>query len=218
MLLRRYGLIRPSFLDADNAVQVAPDSPDSPRTGQAKTKIVAVAFTKAHGVNPRKEILLEVLYLTPALVLAAGAYMVMTRWPVAREGWGWLSHPSGGTMGVHVNGLLSALNGFLIGGLWVWGTRILGTLAFGKEAMGMGDVDLLAAVGAVTGWIVPSMTFFVAPFLGLLWALMVLVWRRQRELPYGPWLAAGALVVMLFYDSWASFLKPYARTLSLLVR
>jgi leader peptidase (prepilin peptidase)/N-methyltransferase len=213
MLLRRYGLIRPSFLDADDAVQVVPGSKGNP-----KAKIVAVAFTKTHGVNPRKEILLEVLYLAPALVLAAGAYVAMTRWPAARQTWAEWAHPSGGTVGVHVNGLLSALSGFMIGGLWVWGARILGTLAFGKEAMGMGDVDLLASVGAVTGWIVPSITFFMAPFFGLLWALTLLVRRRQRELPYGPWLAIAALVVLLFYDTWVEFLRPYARVLSLLIR
>ncbi len=60
------------------------------------------------------------------------------------------------------------------------------------------------------------MTFFLAPFFGLLWALVLVFRRRQRELPYGPWLAAATLAVMLFYDTWTEFLKPYARTLSLL--
>ncbi len=120
MLLKRYGLIRPSFQDAEDAVQVLPASKGNP-----KAKIVAVAVSQAHGVNPRKEILLEVLYLVPALVLAAGAYGVMTRWPAARQAWIEVSHPSSGTVGVHVNGLLSALSGFLIGGLWVWGAGFL---------------------------------------------------------------------------------------------
>ena len=114
--------------------------------------------------------------------------------------------------------LLSSLLGMLVGGAWVWGARIGGTLAFGKEAMGMGDVDLMASVGAVTGWIVPSVAFFVAPFFGLAWALGLLVRRRQRELPYGPWLAVATLVVMLLYDGLSVLLRPYAETLSLLSR
>jgi hypothetical protein len=49
----------------------------------------------------------------------------------------------------------------------IWVTRIGGTLAFGKEAMGLGDVHLMAAVGAVCGWRVAVLTFFIAPFIGL---------------------------------------------------
>jgi leader peptidase (prepilin peptidase)/N-methyltransferase len=100
--------------------------------------------------------------------------------------------------------------GYLIGGLWIWGIRILGTLAFGKEAMGLGDVHLFAMVGAVCGWIVPSIAFFVAPFLALPPALYSRFTRNQRELPYGPWLAIGAVVVLLFYDAFVSLLSHFA--------
>ena len=44
--------------------------------------------------------------------------------------------------------LSGVLLGYLIGGGIVWAVRILGSLAFGKEAMGLGDVHLMAAVGA----------------------------------------------------------------------
>ena len=96
-------------------------------------------------------------------------------------------------------------------GAWVWGVRIFGTLGFGKEAMGLGDVHLMAAAGAVTGWIVPSIAFFIAPILGLIWALYLWARRNQRELPYGPWLAAATLVTLLSYDAFVSLLKPYAK-------
>jgi len=46
-------------------------------------------------------------------------------------------------------GLLGSIFGFMIGGAVVWATRILGSLAFGKEAMGLGDVHLMAGVGAM---------------------------------------------------------------------
>jgi leader peptidase (prepilin peptidase)/N-methyltransferase len=73
--------------------------------------------------------------------------------------------------------------------------------------MGLGDVHLLAAVGAVTGWITPSLAFFIAPFFGLLWALKAVLTRRQREIPYGPWLAAASLVVMLIGDGLLDFIR-----------
>jgi leader peptidase (prepilin peptidase)/N-methyltransferase len=82
--------------------------------------------------------------------------------------------------------------------------------------MGLGDVHILAAVGAVCGWVVPSITFFMAAFLALAWAMTVFVTRKQRELPYGPWLAAGALVTMVFYDYLRELLGPYAEVLKVL--
>ncbi len=227
MLLVRYGLILPSFLDADGkAIQPEraqpreAEEPARPKSSKRKRKkkkkptrretsdppIRAVAITKAHGVNPRREILREVLFLAPAIILAVAAWLLVTRVEGVGEAWrAWNS----GRFGAHSAGLYSALFGYLIGGLVVWGTRILGTLAFGKEAMGLGDVHILAAVGAVTGWVVPLVAFFVAPFLGLLWAIYLRLRHNQRELPYGPWLAAAALIVMLFYDAFAKLLAPY---------
>jgi leader peptidase (prepilin peptidase)/N-methyltransferase len=93
--------------------------------------------------------------------------------------------------------------GYLVGGALVWVTRILGTLAFGKEAMGLGDVHLMAAIGAVLGWPAALATFFLAPFGGLVGAGLLLclrrVGRRQvRVVPYGPYLALAAVLTMVF--------------------
>jgi len=101
-----------------------------------------------------------------------------------------------------VQSIGGAALGWLVGGGLVWGVRILGTLCFGREAMGLGDVHLLAAVGAVLGWFLPVIIFFVAPFLGLAWTVAAAVGSRwkggvQRELPYGPHLAVATLVVFL---------------------
>jgi len=211
IVLVRYGLIQRSFIDAEDT--------HSPPAGQGQTAEVrppSVACTRQHGVNPRKEALREVLFLAPALVLAVVAYLLVSHVPSVEQVW---SAATGqGTFGRHFNGFLAAMFGYLIGGAWIWATRILGTLAFGKEAMGLGDVHIMAAVGAVVGWIVPSIAFFVAPFFGLLWALYLLLKRNQRELPYGPWLAAATLVVLLFYDAFAAILQPYGEIFASLAR
>lgn len=94
-----------------------------------------------------------------------------------------------------------ALLGWIVGGGIVWLIRILGTFAFGREAMGLGDVHLLAAVGAAFGWKVAILTFFLAPFSGLTWSLLGKLFGRGkgffgRELPYGPHLALAAVVVL----------------------
>ena len=49
---------------------------------------------------------------------------------------------------------------YLVGGGVVWLVRIAGSLAFGKEAMGLGDVHLMAGVGACLGWIDPTLAVF----------------------------------------------------------
>jgi leader peptidase (prepilin peptidase)/N-methyltransferase len=167
----------------------------------APSEVTAAAMGKEHGVEPRKEVMREVLYLLPAVALATTAWLLLRNVAAVSAGWNWLTTAQGvGPAAAHINGFTAAVMGYLVGGAWVWGMRIFGTLAFGKEAMGLGDVHLMAMVGAVTGWIVPSMAFFVAPIFGLLWALYLAVRKGQRELPYGPWLALATLVVMVFYD------------------
>ena len=220
-LLVRAGYLQQSFLDAEDAplarqTPAGKGKPGAPAKPKGRPK--AVAITAAHGVSPRKEILREVLFLAPAAVLAIAACCVLRYVPPVATAWRGLfseaAHPS---LAPHLAAGGSALFGYLVGGLWIWGVRIAGTLAFGKEAMGLGDAHLLAAVGAVTGWIVPTLTFFVAPFLGLLWALYLWIARSQRELPYGPWLAAAALIAMLFYDAFHAFLSGYADTIQFLL-
>lgn len=89
--------------------------------------------------------------------------------------------------------------GYLIGGGIVWGVRIFGTLAFGKEAMGLGDVHLMAAVGACLGWIDPVIAFFLAAFVGVGWAVLARIvgGRLNRAMPYGPFLAIATLLVVV---------------------
>ena len=187
--------------------------------GKGASAVTGVAITKEHGVNPRKEVLRELMFLAPALLLAMGTYVLMTCWPSAARAWDYLTNTArSGRFAAHFNGLLAAMFGYMIGGLWVWGIRILGTLGFGKEAMGMGDVHILAAVGAVTGWIVPSVAFFLAPFLGLLWGCYLLLGRKQHEVPYGPWLAAATLAVMLFYDGLRDLLGPYVHSMRIILK
>jgi len=214
-MLLKFGVFRPSFVDADDRPQPAPPPPKpqpsraagkkSKKHKKPQDRPPAVAFTKAHGVNPRKEILLEVLYLLPALALAAGAWLLVAHVPAAGQAWGRLQE---GAFGEHFGGFQAALFGYLVGGAWIWGIRIFGTLGFGKEAMGLGDVHILAAVGAVCGWVAPSIAFFLAPLFGLIWALHLLLSKRQRELPYGPWLALASVAVMIFYDGIVEFLAP----------
>jgi leader peptidase (prepilin peptidase)/N-methyltransferase len=96
--------------------------------------------------------------------------------------------------------LAGVILGYIIGGGVVWGVRILGSLLFGKEAMGLGDVHLMAGVGACLGWIDSTLAFFGAAFVGLAWTLVSLVATRgvSRAMPYGPFLAISTVLVLIF--------------------
>ena len=80
----------------------------------------------------------------------------------------------------------------------VWAIRIGGSLAFGKEAMGLGDVHLMAAVGACLGWMDACLAVPVAAVVGLYFYIISILTNRQagRAMPFGPYLAVATMLVM----------------------
>jgi leader peptidase (prepilin peptidase)/N-methyltransferase len=81
-------------------------------------------------------------------------------------------------------------------------TAELAFLLLGREGMGYGDAKLLAAVGALLGWRAVLVTFFGAPFAGLVVLVPILILRKQRlfglEVPYGPFLVLAAWGYLFF--------------------
>ncbi len=140
--------------------------------------------------NHRLESLREVVFLTPIIVCSILAFAILAR----VQWWGdVLSHPVAA-------GFLGSLFGYFIGCAVVWVTRILGTLGFGKEAMGLGDVHLMGAAGAVVGPVMVVIAFFIAPFFGLGWALFQMIFKKIRQIPYGPFLSLAVLTIMILHD------------------
>ena len=143
--------------------------------------------------HARREMGKELLFLLPVLLGGIlGALLVV-----------WIGPETG--VPRWLMAISASIFGALVGGGLVWGVRILGTLAFGREAMGMGDVHLLVAVGAALGWVDPIKAFFIAPFTALAWVFLsriLTVFSRKagRELPYGPHLAFATVLVI--------FLRP----------
>ena len=137
-----------------------------------------------------------------------------TLWPWAR--------PEPMTMMTHWGGLAVGLAGLLVGGLLTWFVRLVGTLAVGREAMGFGDVTLMAMIGAYLGWRAAVLTFFLAPFFGLahaLWKLARYLGKRlsgaqssaaDREIPFGPYLSMAAVALLI---SWPWLWRIWAKGL-----
>ena len=74
-------------------------------------------------------------------------------------------------------------------------------LVIPREAMGRGDLKFLAAIGAFLGWRAVLFSLFAGSLLGSVIGLVTLVVGRpvwSAKLPFGPYLAFGALTWMFF--------------------
>ena len=106
-------------------------------------------------------------------------------------------------------GLGACLIGALVGAGLVIGMNLIGTRVFRRklqalgeeEAVGFGDVKLMAMVGALVGAIKAVLVvLFLGPLVGSLVGL-ILKYRFGKDLiPYGPFLALGTLVALVGGD------------------
>lgn len=97
-----------------------------------------------------------------------------------------------------VLGLGRSLLGALIGGGSIYAMGMLGDFLFKKESMGGGDVKFLAMVGAFLGWQMALLTFFIAPFFGAVFGVIVKLRTKESVIPYGPFLALGAWISLFW--------------------
>ena len=96
--------------------------------------------------------------------------------------------------------LQTGLVGLAVSGGLVWTTRAGASHALGREAMGLGDVTLMAMVGAWLGWQACVLTFFLAAFIGLGHGVVQYLRHRENELPFGPSLCLAAAVVVIAWQ------------------
>jgi prepilin signal peptidase PulO-like enzyme (type II secretory pathway) len=96
--------------------------------------------------------------------------------------------------------LLSSLIGMALGGFTVWIVRWIAGLAIGMEALGFGDVTLMAMVGAFVGWQPVVVAFFVSPMLAIVFVVIRYLITGDNQTPFGPYLCAGVLVTILAWD------------------
>ena len=109
--------------------------------------------------------------------------------------------------------LVQSLIGLAVGYGLLWLVATIGRAILKREAMGMGDVKLLGAIGACLGWPAVLFTIFVSSFSGTLlgFALIALGKKElQSKIPYGPHIALAAVLWMFcgpacidLYLAWA---------------
>jgi leader peptidase (prepilin peptidase)/N-methyltransferase len=91
--------------------------------------------------------------------------------------------------------------GALAGGGVTWAIRWLGSVAFRREAMGFGDVKLMAMIGAFVGWRNALLAMLLGCGLGAVCGGLGLLFGGSKVIPFGPYLALGALLTVFVGDA-----------------
>jgi len=97
-------------------------------------------------------------------------------------------------------GLLVSLEGAGLAFGLFFALALIARLAFGEGALGDGDVTLAALIGAICGYPMVVLALALGALAGGLGAALMLVLRRSplgTTIPYGPYLVAGALYVLV---------------------
>ena len=97
-----------------------------------------------------------------------------------------------------------------LGALTGWGLtlaiRAVGGWVFRREAMGLGDVKLMAMVGAFLGWQKALLTMLLGCLLGAVLGGLGTLLGGASKIPFGPYLALGAIVAHFAYGPIVTFL------------
>ena len=97
-------------------------------------------------------------------------------------------------------GWQDALLGALLGGGVLYGIAAAYYAVRREEGLGMGDVKMLAMIGAFLGWQAVLVTLVLSSFSGAAIGMALIAAQRggmKRALPFGTFLAVGALAAML---------------------
>ena len=90
--------------------------------------------------------------------------------------------------------LLNAFGSFLFMLL----LKLFGDFLFKRESMGGGDIKLLAVFGLMFGFPMPIVSVFLAAIIGLPISIVMLKKNSSHEIPFGPFLAVSAILIVLF--------------------
>lgn len=154
------------------------------------------------GPVPLPRIMFPVAGLGPFDPPLPGGQQGLMPWPV------WWPLPFWLPPGAWYTGLASAVAGALAGTLLLRGIRFVFSTALGKEALGLGDADLMMMAGTFVGWPVVVVAFFLAVFPALVLGLVQIVAAGNRTHPFGPSLAMSILGTLLVWRWVGPYVEP----------
>ena len=167
------------------------------------TGVLTFLFVWRYGLTPWTFVVLAAVYALVILsVIDLELMIIPDRFSLGLIGLGlafaWLN-PN--FEGIWWQKELLSLLGAGVGLFGVLAIALIGTWWFKKEAMGGGDVKLMGGIGALIGWEGVITTLIFASFLGLIYAIFLMIFKGKKgadAIPFGPFLSMGALI-NLFY-------------------
>ena len=109
--------------------------------------------------------------------------------------------------------LFGAIVGALVGGGSLWLVGELWKRLRGVEAMGLGDVKMMAGVGALLGWRAAFLAIFLGAFAGAFIGAIIISRQKDKDLqtqiPFGIFLGVGSILALLFGENMIAW---YMRT------
>jgi leader peptidase (prepilin peptidase) / N-methyltransferase len=164
--------------------------------------------------EPLRIVLCDVLgfYLLTLSVIDYDHRIIPDELSLSLLGLGWLTSPWNPYLGAAWGPrLVQSLTAGLGGGTMMWMLAWAGEKVFKKEALGGGDIKLIAAIGALLGWDGILAALLGGSFTGSMAAVVLLVLRKKRwgeVLPFGPFLSFGAFIAAIM-PSWQSTLTRF---------
>ncbi len=78
--------------------------------------------------------------------------------------------------------------------------KIIGDKVFKKESLGGGDIKLMIFVGLLLGIKLGLISFALSAFLALPYALFLIFNKKEKEVPFGPFIITAAFMVFIFQN------------------
>lgn len=106
----------------------------------------------------------------------------------------------------------SSLIGLLLGGGVLYAIAFLYYLLRKQDGMGGGDIKLLAMIGAWLGWQSLPFVILVSSATGSIIGLIAMRWQKKggnTRIPFGPFLACGALIYVFYSENILHFYHLY---------
>ena len=75
--------------------------------------------------------------------------------------------------------------------------KFFGNFIFKKDSMGGGDIKMMVYVSFILGWKLSIIVIFLGSFLALPISIINMYKRNEHMLPFGPYLAIGALILLI---------------------
>lgn len=109
---------------------------------------------------------------------------------------------------------LDRLIGALAGAGFLYLVLLYGGVVYGQDAMGEGDLNLIALVGAFLGWQAVVVTILAGCLVGSAVGLSLIAsgrLGRRQHIPFGPFLALGAVVSLFWGEALIGWYLGLAR-------